>query len=161
MYTYLGNFISGQKLNVKGYHYFVLKYLPLEPLYTVKNCLFTLTLPVDLAPESVVHIFIGCLVNFSKTAHMMSHAMRYRQTIFLLVNAWVNRQDKKKINNTSMIYLQNMCKRAYMCNSFIVDSRGYDSVIRRMQSWVCLLYNLYNTHEFILHMTPGSSFFKS
>ena len=34
-------------------------------------------------------------------------------------------------------------------------SRGYDSVIRRMQSWVCLLYNLHNTHEFILHMTPG------
>ena len=34
-------------------------------------------------------------------------------------------------------------------------SRGYDSVIRRMQSWVCLLYNLYNTNEFILHMTPG------
>ena len=32
---------------------------------------------------------------------------------------------------------------------------GYDSVIRRMQSWVCLLYNLYSTHEFILHMTPG------
>ena len=33
-------------------------------------------------------------------------------------------------------------------------ARGYDSVIRRMQSWVCLLYNLYNAHEFI-HMTPG------
>ena len=32
-------------------------------------------------------------------------------------------------------------------------SRGYDSVIRRMQSWACLLYNLYNTHEFILSMT--------
>ena len=36
-----------------------------------------------------------------------------------------------------------------------VLSRGYDSVIRRMQSWVCLLYNLYNTNEFILHMAPG------
>ena len=34
-------------------------------------------------------------------------------------------------------------------------TRGYDSVIRRMQSLVCLLYNLYNTHEFILHMTQG------
>ena len=30
---------------------------------------------------------------------------------------------------------------------------GYDSVIRRMQSWVCLLYSLYNTHEFILRIT--------
>ena len=34
-------------------------------------------------------------------------------------------------------------------------ARGYDSAIRRMQSWVCLLYNLYNTHGFILHITPG------
>ena len=34
-------------------------------------------------------------------------------------------------------------------------TRGYDSVIRRMQSWVCLLYNLYNTNKFILHVTPG------
>ena len=33
------------------------------------------------------------------------------------------------------------------------SSRGYDSVIRRMLSWVCLLYNLYNTNEFILRMT--------
>ena len=35
----------------------------------------------------------------------------------------------------------------------IMFPRGYDSVMRRMQSWVCLLYNLYNTHEFILCMT--------
>ena len=34
-------------------------------------------------------------------------------------------------------------------------TRGYDSVIRRMQSWMFLLYNLYNTHEFILHMTES------
>ena len=34
-----------------------------------------------------------------------------------------------------------------------LNARGYDSVIRRMQSWVFLLYNLYNTHEFILRMT--------
>ena len=40
-------------------------------------------------------------------------------------------------------------------DNFIIESRGYDSVIRRMKSWVCLLYNLYNTHDFILHMTSG------
>ena len=38
---------------------------------------------------------------------------------------------------------------------FIYLSRGYDSVIQRMQSWVCLLYNLYHTHEFILRMTQS------
>ena len=40
--------------------------------------------------------------------------------------------------------------------------RGYDSVIRIMQSWVCLIYNLYKTHgcciDYIVN-TPMIAFF--
>ena len=58
-------------------------------------------------------------------------------------------------NINSLHIVTMLLKAHYPCpfKSLVNYSRGYDSVIRRMQSLVCLLYNLYNTHEFILHMT--------